>query len=353
MPFKRSSQLSYSPAIIILYKIAVLLSSPFSDILLKMKYRLGITAGDPAGIGAEVTLKALKHKSLYDHCIPLVIGDKAVMEDALAMTGLSLKLNCVNTPEEARGEYGTIDLLDLRILKSRQPGGNGWDYGLLSAAAGEAAFRYVERAINLAMRKRLSGIVTAPINKEAINLAGHHYAGHTEILADLTGTKEYAMILIFNKLRVIHVTGHVSLKAAADRITTDRVLAVIRLAQEGLMLLGCEKPRIAVAGFNPHASEGGLFGDEEARAIIPAVEAARAEGLNASGPWPPDTVFVKALGGHFDVVVAMYHDQGHIPLKLAGFTLDPSQVNNQMIRYVEALNSQGVPPDFGNMGRNK
>ena len=171
--------------------------------------------------------------------------------------------------------------------------------------------------------------MTAPINKEAINLAGHRYAGHTEILSHLTGCKDYAMILISDRLRIIHVTSHVSLKAAADLITMPRVLSVIRIARKGLKLLGSgpaknhdSEPRIAVAGFNPHASEGGLFGDEETRAIIPAVEAARAEGINVSGPLPPDTVFVKALGGEYDAVVAMYHDQGHIPLKLLSFKLD-------------------------------
>ena len=292
-----------------------------------MKPRLGITAGDPAGIGAEVTLKALNSKEIYNQCIPVVIGDKTVLEDMLAITGLSLNLHCISKCEDALGEYGTIDLLNMQLLEKRNSGlpEQIWDYGKISLAAGEAAFRYVERAIALAMDKQLAGIVTAPINKEAVNLAGHHYAGHTEILSDLTGTKNYAMILISGKLRVIHVTTHVSLRNAADLITTDRVLTVIRLAQQGLKLLGIEKPRIAVAGFNPHASENGLFGDEEKTAIIPAIEAAVKEGMHITGPLPPDTVFVKALHGEFDVVVAMYHDQGHIPLKLIGFRFESGE----------------------------
>jgi 4-hydroxythreonine-4-phosphate dehydrogenase len=291
-----------------------------------VKQILGITAGDPAGIGAEIIVKALADKKPPDtpgrpEWIPLVIGDKTVLEDALALTALPLKLRCVHRPEEAVNEAGTINLLDMRLLESR---GKGWDYGAVSAPAGNAAFRYVEKAAALAGEKRIAGIVTAPINKEAINLTGHRYPGHTEILAALTGTADYAMLLTCDTLRVIHVTSHVALKAAADLITIPRVLSVIRLAGEGLKLLGYGEPRIAVAGFNPHASENGLFGDEEKRVIIPAVEAARAAGIQAEGPLPPDTVFVKALGKQYDVVVAMYHDQGHIPLKLAGFKLDPA-----------------------------
>ena len=303
-----------------------------------MKPKLGITAGDPAGIGAEVTLKALNKKELYDHCTPIIIGSKVVLEDALEITGLSLKLRCINKPEDALGEYGTIDLLNMEFPGKRNSDEQAWDYGKVSIAAGEAAFRYVEKAVALALEKSIAGIVTAPINKEAINLAGYKYAGHTEILAKLTASKNYAMILICDKFRVIHVTTHVSLKAAADLVTAERVLTVIRLAHKGLKLLGCDssggemnrEPRIAVAGFNPHASEGGLFGDEEVRAIIPAIEAAKAEGIDVSGPWPPDTVFVKALGGQFDAVVAMYHDQGHIPLKLLSFKLGSTEQQSRV-----------------------
>ena len=315
-----------------------------------MKYKLGITAGDPAGIGAEVTLKALNNSDIYDHCIPIVLGDKTVIEETLDMAGLNLKPHCINSPEEALGEYGTVDLLDMQLLGKRkgEDSEHFWDYGKISVSAGEAAFRYVEKAVALALEKSIAGIVTAPINKEAINLAGHHYAGHTEILSHLTGTRDYAMILISDKLRVIHVTSHVSLRAAADLVTKERVLTVIRLARQGLKLLGCgsrgsrvhREPRIAVAGFNPHASEGGLFGDEEMRAIIPAVEAAKAEGIDVSGPLPPDTVFVKAVHGQYDAVVAMYHDQGHIPLKLLSFKLD-SENQLSMVRGINC--TLGLP----------
>jgi len=171
---------------------------------------------------------------------------------------------------------------------------------------------------------RIAGVVTGPISKEAINMAGHHYAGHTELFADYTKTKNYGMLLSGGGLNVIHVTTHVSMREACDLISKERVQRTIHLADRALKLMGRDKRRIAVAGLNAHSSENGLFGHEEADAIIPAIEASRAEGLDVTGPVPPDTVFVKALGGQFDVVVAMYHDQGHIPLKLSGFRMDPN-----------------------------
>jgi 4-hydroxythreonine-4-phosphate dehydrogenase len=284
--------------------------------------KLGITAGDPAGIGAEIAVKALSHRELYDKCIPLLIGDRVVIEDALRICGSSFRLRCVDTPEQAPGEYGVIDLLDMKSPGFDGSSGRIPEYGKVSAFCGEAAFRYVKKAVDLALEKRIAAMVTGPINKEAVNRAGHHYAGHTEILADITGVRNYAMLLCCGSFRVVHVSSHVSLKKAIELIKTPRILQVIRLACDGLRLLGCSAPRIAVAGLNPHASENGLFGDEEEQNIIPAVEQARSEGIAVEGPLPPDTVFVKALGGQFDGVIAMYHDQGHIPLKLAGFRLD-------------------------------
>jgi 4-hydroxythreonine-4-phosphate dehydrogenase len=180
----------------------------------------------------------------------------------------------------------------------------------------------VVKAIELALAKKVDGTVTGPINKEAINLAGHHYSGHTEIFGDYTDTKNYAMLLSGGSIKVIHVTTHCSMREACDRIKRDRVLSVIKLADEGLSLMGHKKPKIGVAGLNAHASENGLFGWEEEREIAPAIEDARTLGIDAEGPVPPDTVFVKCQAGQYDVVVAMYHDQGHIPLKLAGFKLD-------------------------------
>ncbi len=195
-------------------------------------------------------------------------------------------------------------------------------YAQVTKEGGEAAYTAVAEAIRLAMAHEVDGTVTAPLNKEALNLAGHHFSGHTEIYAHLTGTKSYAMLLADGPLRVAHVSTHVSLREACDRVKKERVAQVIGLAHEACVELGIPRPRVAVAGLNPHCGEGGLFGREEIEEIAPAVEQARAQGLDVTGPVPPDTVFSKARGGMFDVVVAMYHDQGHIPLKVLGFVYD-------------------------------
>lgn len=280
--------------------------------------RIGITMGDPAGIGAEIIVKAMQNKEVYEKCIPVVVGDKACMEDALRFCGSDLKLRLIDSVEEAVGEYGVIDLISLGFFDNK-----GWEYKKPSAECGDASFQYIVHAIALANERRIDAVITAPINKEALHLGGHAYSGHTEIFADYTNTRDYAMLLASGNLRVIHVSTHVALREACNRVKKERVLKVIRLAHEGMRLLGYQNPVIGVAGLNPHCSENGLFGHEEAEEIIPAVEAARAEGMNVIGPEAPDTVFVKAMGGKFDIVVAMYHDQGHIPLKLSGFRLDP------------------------------
>jgi len=282
-----------------------------------MKPILAITMGDPAGIGPEIAVKALSKKEIYELCVPVVIGDYEALSEANEFTSLNLKLNEIKDVSEAKGEYGTIDFINMGFLGKR-----AWEYKKVSALTGKASFAYVKHAIELAMDRKVHAIVTGPINKESINLAGYHYAGHTEILADLTKTSKYAMLLSSDCLRVIHVTTHVSMRDACDRIKKQRVLDVITLADEGLKLMGIDSPRIAVAGLNAHCSENGLFGWEEEREIIPAIEEAKALGICVDGPVPPDTVFVKAMAGQYDVVVAMYHDQGHIPLKLSGFKMD-------------------------------
>ncbi len=282
------------------------------------RFRVAISMGDPAGIGPEVTTKALAHEALYEQCVPIVVGDRAPLADVIRRAGLRLQVRAIEHPGDAEGVPGTIDLIDLGLI-----GENGWRYKEVSAATGEAAFRYVERAIRLAMAGEADAVVTGPISKEAIHLAGHRYSGHTEIFADYTGTRDYAMLLASGSLRVIHVTTHVALEEACRRITEARVLKTIELADYSMRLLGVTAPRVGVAGLNPHSSENGLFGSQEADAIIPAIRAARARGIDAEGPVPPDTVFVKAVSGKYDVVVAMYHDQGHIPLKLLGFRMTP------------------------------
>ena len=282
-----------------------------------MRPIIGITMGDPAGIGPEISVKSLAKKEIYEDCLPIIIGDYEALKEANEFTNLDLKLNEVYDPKEAKGELGIIDFINLNYLKPRS-----WEYKKVSALTGEASFNYIKKAIELAMKDRIHAVTTGPINKESINLAGYKYSGHTEIFAEYTKAKDYAMMLVSDELRVIHATTHVSMRNACDLIKKKRLITVINLADNAMKLIGIENPRIGVAGLNPHSSENGLFGNEEKDEIIPAIEEAKKLGVIAEGPVPPDTVFVKALAGQYDIVVAMYHDQGHIPLKLTGFKLD-------------------------------
>ena len=282
-----------------------------------MKPVIGITIGDPSGIGPEIAVKALRHADIVEKCLPVVIGDYEALHEANEFSGTGLSLREIKDTSEARGEFGLLDYINLGYLS---PG--SFEYKKVQKLTGEASFQYVIKGIELAMAGKLHAVVTGPINKEAINMAGHHYSGHTEIFGDYTGTKDYAMLLAGGALKVIHVTTHCSMREACDKIKRTRVLAVIKLAQEGLRLMGYGNPKIGVAGLNAHSSENGLFGWEEEREIIPAIEDAKSLGIDAEGPVPPDTVFVKCRAGQYDVVVAMYHDQGHIPLKLSAFKLD-------------------------------
>jgi 4-hydroxythreonine-4-phosphate dehydrogenase len=276
---------------------------------------LAITLGDPAGIGAEVTLKALVDGSVYGWCRPIVVGDTRILARAAKVLGIEhLGLRQVTTVDQGIFVAGTVDVLD---LQNADPAECPW--GQVTPAAGRAAVEYVLRGADLALAGTVDGIVTAPLNKEAMQRAGFHWAGHTELLAERTGGGRVTMMLTNRDMRVLHVSTHVSLREAVDRVTTSRVLEVIGLAEQGIRDLGIARPRIAVAGLNPHAGEGGLFGREEIEIIIPAIEQARAKGFDVTGPLPPDTIFWRARGGEFDGVVAMYHDQGHIPMKLLGF----------------------------------
>lgn len=281
---------------------------------------LGITMGDPASIGPEITVKALSDPSVYEKCAPLIIGDAAVMEAAVKIVGKDIKIHAVHSVQEALFTYGTIDVYDMNLVDMDK-----LERGVVSAMAGHAAFEYVRKVIELAMNHEVDATVTNALNKEAMNLAGHHYSGHTEIYAEYTGTEKYTMMLAHENLRVVHVSTHVSLREACDRVKKERVLEVIRIADQACRELGIENPKIGVAGLNPHSGENGMFGREEIEEITPAITQAKAEGILADGPVPPDTVFSKARGGWYDIVVAMYHDQGHIPLKVVGFVYNQEE----------------------------
>ena len=278
-----------------------------------MEPLVAVTMGDPAGVGPEIIVKTFAEPDFTERNRAVVIGDVAILERAVELLDLSLRVNPVTAPEDGLYEPGVMDVIPASDLPEDLP------FGKLDAGAGVAAFEYVRRSIELALDRSVAAVATAPLNKEAMHLGGHKYPGHTEILAELTGTEDYAMMLVAEDLRVIHVSTHVALREAIERATPERELAVIQLAYDALKKLGVEEPRIAVAGLNPHAGENGLFGTEDAERIRPAVERAIEEGLDVSGPHPPDTVFSQAKQGRFDIVVVQYHDQGHIPIKLLGF----------------------------------
>lgn len=278
---------------------------------------LAITMGDPAGIGPEIVVRALNNKETYSKCRPLVTGDAGVIKMAVKILNLPMTVNAIERVGDARFQYGCIDVLDLKCIDP-----DTFEFGKVSAQCGNAAFLSIVKAIELAMADEVDGTVTAPLNKEALNLAGHHFDGHTEIYAHFTHTKKYAMLLADEFLRVIHVSTHVSLREACDRVKKARIIEVTELINDACVQFGIPSPRIGIAGLNPHSSDNGLFGWEEEKEIIPAVEELRERGFNVQGPVPPDTLFAKAKCGQFDGCVAMYHDQGHIPFKVVGFNWD-------------------------------
>ncbi|WP_312198396.1 4-hydroxythreonine-4-phosphate dehydrogenase PdxA [Anaerospora hongkongensis] len=279
-----------------------------------MKPVIGITLGDAAGVGPEIIAKALAEQEVYDICRPVVIGDLGIMKRAVAIVGQDLTCRAIDDVLTGGQEFGQIDVIDLRNLPADLP------FAQVDPRAGKAAYTYVETAVNLALAGKIAAIATAPLNKDAMNQGGCHFPGHTEILAHLSNTKNYAMMLTGGSLRVIHVSTHLALRQACEKVKKERVLKVIELADQAMKKIGIKEPLIAVAGLNPHSGEGGLFGTEEIEEIIPAIECAKALGLQVTGPVAPDTVFYRAaVKKDFDIVVVMYHDQGHIPLKVLGF----------------------------------
>ncbi|MGH7233427.1 MAG: 4-hydroxythreonine-4-phosphate dehydrogenase PdxA [Nitrospiraceae bacterium] len=276
---------------------------------------LGLTMGDPAGIGPEVIAKALAHRAVRALCRPIVIGSLPVMERTIRSLRLRLRTVTVHDHTEAWGSSVDVPVLD----PLERPLGK-FRAGAVAEKTGAASVAFIQTAVRLAQAGCTDAIVTGPINKEAINLAGCHYPGHTELLAALTNAKESGMMILGGPLKVMFTTTHVAVRDLADALTTERVARAIRLANRGLCeYFGVTKPRIGVAALNPHAGESGLFGNEEREVILPASRRARRAGIQASDPLPADTLFGKAARGEYDGVVAMYHDQGLIPLKLVAF----------------------------------
>jgi 4-hydroxythreonine-4-phosphate dehydrogenase len=297
---------------------------------------VAITMGDPAGIGPEIAVKALQREDIYAISRPLLVGDAAVFNQMVVQLKAKLNVHAIRKVEDAIFNYGTIDVIDLQNVQLHE-----LRFGEVSAMAGNASFEAVKKAIDLAMNGEVHATVTGPINKKSINEAGHHFAGHTEIYAHFTGTKKYAMLLVEDKMRVIHVSTHVSLRQACDLVKKDRILEVTQLLHDGLKRLGETNLKIGIAGLNPHAGDSGLFGTEDDEEIRPAVEEARRRGFDVEGPVPPDTLFAKAATGAYGGVVAMYHDQGHIPFKLAGFRWNAAK---QQLDSVKGVNiTLGLP----------
>ena len=290
---------------------------------------LAVTMGDPAGIGPEIAVKCFSDPGLFDLCRPVLIGHRPTLEQNIRQLGSALRIHGVEKPGFAECRPGQIDLLEC-----------GKDYpeaipaSVLSAGAGDIAFRSVQKAIELAIAGEVEATVTGPIHKEALRMAGQQFAGHTEIYARFTGTRTYGMLLAHGNFRVIHVSTHVSLREACELVKKERILETIQLLDKSLRQLGFSTPRIGVAGLNPHSGDGGLFGLEEIREITPAIRKAISLGIIAEGPVPADTLFSMARGGRYDGCVAMYHDQGHIPFKFAGFSWDGDRGSMESVQGV-------------------
>jgi len=275
---------------------------------------VAITMGDPAGVGPEIIVKAyrrLKDRLNSGSLKLLIIGSRSALDEAC----LALGEEIVPPADDDSHRIALVSVGDDAAVVPQ---------GQVSALGGDFAYRAVERGVELAMAGKIAGIVTAPLNKEALNAAGHHFAGHTDMLAKLTGSRDSVMMLAHGNMRVSHVTTHIALQDVPSRLTPERLRRVTELTHEALTGLGLKQPHIAIAALNPHAGEGGLFGRQDIDVSTPTIERMRMDGLNVSGPVPGDTVFVKLRAGHYDAVVAMYHDQGHIPVKLLGFQIDPA-----------------------------
>jgi len=307
------------------------------------KPAIAITMGDPCGIGPEVVAKALADPRVYLSCRPLVVGNSHAIKQAVALTGVGLKVNQPTDLSRAGLDPGVIDLVDTGNLNPEDI-----TVGEINPTCGKAAMEWVTKAGELALAGTVDGLATAPLNKEAASLAGYTSIGHMELLQELSGAKTVATMLMAKNLRVVHLTTHRSLRVACDYVKKDRILQYLRLTHESFVNWGFTRPSIAAAALNPHGSDGGLLGDEESQEIAPAVAAAQEEGINAIGPVPADAVFHQAVENRYDVVLAMYHDQGHIPVKVYGF--EESITANLGLPFVRTSVDHGTAFDIAGKG---
>jgi len=269
--------------------------------------RLAITMGDVNGIGPEILAKALRHREVWSMCVPLVIGSATILRTQQKFASGMPQTRVINDPSEWDPDLDSISVLEAKVDEPK------YLPGQLDASAGAAAVQWIRTAVRLALDDVVDGIVTCPINKEGIKIAGCSSTGHTEIIAEMTNAPDYRMCLFAGGMRIVHISAHYPLREAVEMVRMDRIAKSIRIAHDAMSKLGLPRRRIAVAGLNPHAGEAGLLGDEEVREIAPAIAQCQSEGIDCSGPYPPDTVFRRMADGDFDLVVAMYHDQGHIP----------------------------------------
>jgi 4-hydroxythreonine-4-phosphate dehydrogenase len=307
------------------------------------KPAIAITMGDPCGIGPEVVAKALSQAWVYASCRPLVVGNVYAMQKAVELTGTSLRINEPDDPATAGDDPQVIDVLDIKNLNPEDI-----TVGEISPTCGKAAMEWVTRAGELALAGVVAGLATAPLNKEAASLAGYQSIGHMELLQELSGAKTVATMLLAKNLRVVHLSTHRSLRIACDYVKKDRILEFLQLTHDNFVSWGFKSPRIGAAALNPHGSDGGLLGNEEAEEIAPAVEAARQRGIDVTGPVPADIIFHQAIQGRYDAVLCMFHDQGHIPVKVYGF--EESITANLGLPFVRTSVDHGTAFDIAGKG---
>ncbi len=307
------------------------------------KPAIAITMGDPCGIGPEVVIKALADPQVYASCRPVVVGNTFAMQQALKLTGLSLSINETDDPTSAGENPAVVDVVDIHNLNPEDI-----TVGEISIPCGKAAMQWVSKAGELALAGIVDGLATAPLNKEAASLAGYQSIGHMELLQELSGAKTVATMLLSKNLRVVHLTTHRSLRLACDYVKKDRILEFLQLTHDNFVQWGFASPRIAAAALNPHGSDGGLLGNEEAEEIAPAVKEAQERGINVVGPVPADIVFHQAIQGRYDTVLCMYHDQGHIPVKVYGF--EESITANLGLPFVRTSVDHGTAFDIAGKG---